>query len=141
MEQSPPESAFVGTDVAKDRLDVHLRPSGEAFAVGRDADGLAALVERVARLAPRLVVLEATGGFEAAVAAALAAAGLPLAVVNPRQIRTSPGPPGGWPRPTASTPRPSRASPRPPGRSRGRSRTARPRRSASSSPAAANSSK
>lgn len=86
MEQSPPESAFVGIDVAKDRLDVHLSPSGEAFAVGRDADGLAALVERVARPALRLVALETTGGFEAAVAAALAAAGLPLAVVNPRQI-------------------------------------------------------
>ena len=66
---------------------MHLRPSGEAFAVGRDADGLAALTERLAGLAPRLIVLEATGGFEATVAAALGAAGLPLVVVNPRQIR------------------------------------------------------
>ena len=66
---------------------MHVRPSGEAFALGQDASGLAALTERLTRLAPRLIVLEATGGFEATVAAALGAAGLPLAVVNPRQIR------------------------------------------------------
>lgn len=78
---------FVGIDVAKDRLDVHLRPADEAFAVVRDAAGLVALVERLAALAPSLVVLEATGGFEATVAAALSAAGLPLVVVNPRQVR------------------------------------------------------
>jgi transposase len=81
------EPVYVGIDVAKDRLDVHVRPGGEAFALGRDGAGLAALCERVATLAPALVVLEATGGFEVTVAAALAAARLPLAVVNPRQIR------------------------------------------------------
>ena len=80
-------TCFVGIDVSKDRLDVHLRPSGEAFHVPRDAEGLERLVERLAAVAPVLVVLEATGGFEITVAAALAAAGLPLAVVNPRQIR------------------------------------------------------
>jgi transposase len=78
---------FVGIDVAKDRLDVHLRPRGEAFAVARDGDGLAQLVERLQALAPQLVVMEATGGYETIVASALAAARLPLAVVNPRQIR------------------------------------------------------
>jgi transposase len=78
---------FVGIDVAKDRLDVCLRPSGESFTVARDGDGLAALVERLRTLAPGLVVLEATGGYETVVASALAAAHLPLAVVNPRQIR------------------------------------------------------
>jgi transposase len=78
---------FVGVDVAKDRLDVHLRPSGEAFAVARDGEGLAGLVERLSALAPRLIVMEATGGYETIVAGALAAARLPLAVVNPRQIR------------------------------------------------------
>jgi len=78
---------MVGIDVAKDRLDVHLRPSGEAFAVSRDGPGLASLTARLGKLAPALVVLEATGGFEITVAAALAAAQLPLAVVNPRQIR------------------------------------------------------
>jgi transposase len=88
MEQPPPPSpAFVGVDVAKDRLDVHLRPSGEAFAATRDGPGLDDLVARLRAAGPALVVLEATGGFEATVAAALAAAGLPLAVVNPRQIR------------------------------------------------------
>jgi transposase len=78
---------FVGIDVAKDRLDVHLRPSGEAFAVARDGKGLAMLVERLQALAPALVAMEATGGYETVVASALGAAQLPLAVVNPRQIR------------------------------------------------------
>jgi transposase len=74
---------FVGIDVSKDRLDVHLRPSGEAFAVARDGPGLEALAARLRDHAPALVVLEATGGFEATVAAAT----LPLAVVNPAQVR------------------------------------------------------
>ncbi len=78
---------FVGIDVAKDRLDVHLRPSAERFAVTRDGEGLAQLVDRLQTLAPRLVVMEATGGYETIVASAVAAAHLPLAVVNPRQIR------------------------------------------------------
>jgi len=81
------EQRFVGIDVAKDRLDVHVRPSGEAFAVARDGEGLMALIERLRALEPALIVLEATGGFETTVAAAVAGAGLPLAVVNPRQIR------------------------------------------------------
>jgi transposase len=81
------EQIYVGIDVAKDRLDVHVRPSGEAFAVARDGEGLAALTARLSALGPALVVLEATGGFEVTVASALAAAQLPLAVVNPRQIR------------------------------------------------------
>ncbi len=78
---------FVGIDVSKDRLDVHLRPSGEAFHVPRDTKGLEVLALRFGSLPVALVVLEATGGFEASVAAALAAAGLPLCIVNPRQIR------------------------------------------------------
>jgi len=81
------ERAYVGIDVAKDRLDVHVRPGGEAFMVARDHEGLSSLVERLRGLAPALVVLEATGGFEVTAAAALSSAGLPLAVVNPRQIR------------------------------------------------------
>jgi len=78
---------FVGIDVSKDRLDVHLRPSGEAFAVTRDGKGIDELIAALAKAVPRLIVIEATGGFETVVAAGLAAAGLPLAVVNPRQIR------------------------------------------------------
>jgi transposase len=81
------ERMYVGIDVAKDRLDVHLRPQGEAFSVTRDGDGLAALAERLSTLRPMLIVMEATGGFEVTVAATLGAARLPLAVVNPRQIR------------------------------------------------------
>jgi len=81
------QDIFIGIDVAKDRLDVHVRPTGEAFAVARDGEGLERLVDRLAALAPRLVVLEATGGYETVVASRLAAAGVPLAVVNPRQIR------------------------------------------------------
>ena len=78
---------FVGIDVSKDRLDVHIRPTGEVFAVARDGAALEQLVGKLRTIAPSLIVLEATGGFETVVAAALAAAGLPLAVVNPRQIR------------------------------------------------------
>ena len=87
MEQPPVGPAFVGIDVSKDRLDVHLLPSGRAFAVPRTGAGLDQLAGDLRTLAPALVVLEATGGFELTVAAALSAAGLPLAVVNPRQIR------------------------------------------------------
>jgi transposase len=78
---------FVGIDVSKDRLDVHVLPVGEAFAVARHGEGLDELVGRLRSLPAALVVLEATGGYETVVAAALAAAGLPLVVVNPRQIR------------------------------------------------------
>jgi transposase len=81
------ERSFVGIDVAKQQLDVHLRPTDESFRLGRDDAGLTELVERLQRLAPVLVVLEATGGYEITVAAALGSAGLPVAVVNPRQIR------------------------------------------------------
>ena len=82
-----PRTIFVGVDVSKDRLDVHLRPSDEVFQIQRDAKGLGALARRLGRMPVALVVLEATGGFEASVAAALAAVGLPLCIVNPRQIR------------------------------------------------------
>ncbi len=78
---------FVGIDVAKDRLDVCVRPNGESFTLAREGEGLAALVERLEALDPVLVVLEATGGYETVVASALGAARLPLAVVNPRCIR------------------------------------------------------
>jgi transposase len=87
MEQPPSTPGFVGIDVAKDRLDVHVRPTAETFAVARDGKGLEALVAALRGRDVALVVLEATGGFELTVAAALAGAGLPLAVVNPRQVR------------------------------------------------------
>ncbi|MBW8855596.1 MAG: IS110 family transposase [Bradyrhizobium sp.] len=78
---------YVGIDVSKDRLDVHVLPQDEAFFVERNGKGLAALVERLRPLAPSLVAVEATGGFESTTAAAVAGAGLPLAVVNPAQVR------------------------------------------------------
>ncbi|WP_338929229.1 IS110 family transposase (plasmid) [Roseomonas mucosa] len=81
------EPTCIGIDVSKDRLDVACHPAGEAFAVGRDAAGLDALVERLRPLAPQLVALEATGGYESVVAATLGAAGLPVVVVNPAQVR------------------------------------------------------
>ncbi|OLC67521.1 MAG: IS110 family transposase [Actinobacteria bacterium 13_1_40CM_4_65_12] len=78
---------FVGVDVAKDALDVAVRPSDERWSVANDEADVAALVARLRPLEPTLVVCEATGGFEHAVIAALAAAGLPVVVANPRQVR------------------------------------------------------
>ena len=78
---------FVGIDVAKDTLEVHERPSGAGVTVTNDEQGLRELVGRWAPWAPALIVLEATGGYEVVVAATLTSAGLPVAVVNPRQIR------------------------------------------------------
>ena len=81
------DAVYVGIDVSKDRLDAHVLPSGEAFAVARNGAGVAELVARLKTLAPTLVALEATGGFETVVAAGLAAAALPVVVVNPAQVR------------------------------------------------------
>ena len=78
---------FVGIDVSKASLDVHVLPSGEAFVVSRDADGIDELIRRLSRPAPQLIAVEATGGFETVVAAGLGGAGLPVVVVNPAQVR------------------------------------------------------
>ena len=83
---TPPE-IFVGIDVSKAALDVHCRPANSAFQCPNDEPGIASLVERLRGMAPALVVLEATGGLEIPAVAALAARGLPVAVVNPRQAR------------------------------------------------------
>jgi transposase len=80
------DALFVGIDVAKDRLDVHIRPTGETFAVARNAAGLETLLARLPA-GVRLLAVEATGGFETVVAATLGAAGLPVVVVNPAQVR------------------------------------------------------
>jgi len=78
---------YVGIDVAKAQLDIAVRPSAEQWVAANDEEGVAALVARLRAVHPTLVVLEATGGRELPVAAALAAAGLAVAVVNPRQVR------------------------------------------------------
>jgi transposase len=82
------EAITVGIDVSKDRLDVAVRPSGDVFVVERTAKGLEGLVVRLQTICPLIVALEATGGFETVVTATLAAAGLPVAVVNPAQVRS-----------------------------------------------------
>lgn len=81
------EATFVGIDVAKNRLDVCVRPSGESFVADRTGGGIEALAERLKKLSPHVVAVEATGGFETVVAAGLASASLPVIVVNPAQVR------------------------------------------------------
>ena len=76
----------IGIDVAKAQLDIAVRPTGERWRVPNDEAGIAALVARLQPLAPQLIVLEASGGGETLVASTSAEAGLPVAVVNPRQV-------------------------------------------------------
>ena len=78
---------FVGIDVGRDRLDAHIRPLGQHFVVDNDPAGLAELAMRLEAHAPRLIVLEASGGYERLAAIGLIDRGLPVAVVNPRQTR------------------------------------------------------
>jgi transposase len=78
---------FVGVDVSKARLDVFVRPSGQSESVSNDGAGIKALVKRLGKIQPALIVLESTGGMERQVMHALAGAQLPVVVVNPRQVR------------------------------------------------------
>lgn len=80
-------AVYVGIDVSKDHLDVHLRPQGESFQLSREGEGLDELLERLEGAKPALIALEATGGFETVVAARLGACGLPVVVVNRAQVR------------------------------------------------------
>lgn len=80
-------SCYLGLDVSKAVIDVAVRPTGEVQQFPNDAAGHAALLAWARPLAPTTLVLEATGGYERAAAAALAAAGLPVVIVNPRQVR------------------------------------------------------
>lgn len=79
--------SYVGIDVSKDWLDVHVAPAGEDWRVSRDAAGLDELVARLGAAVPQCIGVEATGGYETVVAATLAAAGLPVVVLNPAQVR------------------------------------------------------
>jgi transposase len=85
MTDVPP--LFVGIDVSKAHLDVAIRPAGTHARLPNDEEGIADIVTRLSAARPTLIVLEATGGLEVPVTAALAAAGLAVAVVNPRQVR------------------------------------------------------
>lgn len=78
---------FVGIDVAKAELVISILPTAERFTVANDERGVRTLVERLRAIAPTLIVCEATGGYELLGVAALAAAALPVVVVNPRQVR------------------------------------------------------
>jgi transposase len=83
----PRKELFIGIDVAKDVLDVAVRPTGDAWQVTNDEAGINALVERMKTLRPTLIVLEATARLHVAAVASVAAAGLPIQAVNPRQVR------------------------------------------------------
>jgi len=78
---------MAGVDVSGARLDVALWPGGESFSVGNDVRGVEQLLERMARLRPCAVVVEASGGLEGLLVGELCAAQVPVAVVNPRQVR------------------------------------------------------
>ncbi len=80
-------NSYVGIDVSKDQLDVHIHPAGEAFSVSRDTAGLEGLIERLKAYALKAIAVEATGGLESVVVASLLAEGLPVIVVNPAQVR------------------------------------------------------
>lgn len=79
--------SFVGIDVAKNTLDIRLEPAGESLHVAYDEAGISEIRRRLIALAPTLIVMEATGGLESRLACELAACGLPVAVINPRQAR------------------------------------------------------
>ena len=80
-------STFVGLDIAQDHIEASVRPTEDRWAAEQTEAGINALVARLAALKPALVVVEATGGYETGVVTALAVAQVPVAVVNPRQVR------------------------------------------------------
>ena len=79
--------SFVGIDVSKGFLDVAFLPDGEVLRVGNEVHGIRALVKRLEKIVPTKIVLEATGGYERDVSLALVDAGLPVVVINARQVR------------------------------------------------------
>ena len=81
------EPRFVGIDVSKTQVDVAVRPTGKRWTLPYDETGIEGLIPQIVDLGPALVLLEATGGLELPLVAALAAAALPVVVVNPRQVR------------------------------------------------------
>jgi transposase len=87
MEEPMSTEYFVGIDVSKDTLDVCAYPTQDTFRVPNSPDGLGELIKRLKPIEPQLIVFEATGGYETLAVSSLAVAGLPVVVVNPRQIR------------------------------------------------------
>ena len=81
------QDCFIGLDVSKDTLEVTVRPTEERKTFANQEDGLSLMIDFVKPFSPRLIVLEATGGLEKAAVCACAVAGLPVVVVNPRQVR------------------------------------------------------
>ncbi len=81
------KKVFIGIDIAKDTIDISVLPSGESWTVGTTPAELLETVDRLSALKPTNIVMEATGGYETRLAASLATAGLPVAVINPRQVR------------------------------------------------------
>lgn len=81
------KEVFIGIDVSKEKLDVAVRPTGEFMSFSNNEDGISCVIDFVKSFSPNLIVLEATGGMETAAVGMLAAKGLPVVVINPRQIR------------------------------------------------------
>ncbi len=95
---------YVGIDIAKDRLDIAVRPTGTSWSVPNDDAGIDDLRNRLAGLAPSLIVVEASGGYERPVVAALAGPDSPSRSLTPARRATSPAP-------SASSPRRMRSMP------------------------------
>ena len=81
------KETYVGIDVAKAGMDIAVCPTDESWAISNDEAGIRRLVSRLKTLEPDLVLLEASGGLELPIVAALAVEELPVVVVNPRQVR------------------------------------------------------
>jgi transposase len=78
---------YIGIDVAKDTMDIHVLPTGKTFTAANDEKGIKSVTKLVRKISPKLIVVESTGGYERRIAIALRAEQLPLAVVNPRRVR------------------------------------------------------
>jgi len=81
------DAIFVGIDVSKAQLDVAVLPNGPRSRVDNDRQGAAQLIRQLEPIAPSLIVIESTGGYERLIITELLAVGLPVALVNPRQVR------------------------------------------------------
>ena len=95
---------FVGIDVAKEKLDIAVLGEKKESQVTNDEKGIASLIKKMEELAPELIVVEATGGYQRGVVLGLYEAGLPVAVVEDSAGETICAPVGYWPRPTSWTP-------------------------------------